>query len=110
MDTLTLTHSRLNYSTDYTIGLAFTDITTGECSVTELPLERLELELGRLQPVEVLVPAGGVVPAGTDRTITTLDPYWFEQDVAAQVANTEPRRQSNSSGTGTTLAAVARAR
>ena len=66
-------------------GLAFADITTGECSVTELPLERLELELGRLKPAEVLVPGAGAAPLEGNWPVTTLDAYWFEQDVAMRV-------------------------
>ena len=66
-------------------GLAFADITTGECSVTELPLERLELELGRLKPAEVLVPGAGAAPLEGSWPVTTLDAYWFEQDVAMRV-------------------------
>ncbi len=64
-------------------GLAFADITTGECSVTELPLEGLELELGRLKPAEVLVSNPASLPGVW--TATVLDAYWFEQDVAQQV-------------------------
>ncbi len=64
-------------------GLAFADITTGECSVTELPLERLELELGRLRPAEVLVSDPSSLPG--EWLATALDAYWFEQDVAQRV-------------------------
>ena len=39
-------------------GVAYADITTGEFAATELQLPELPLELGRLSPAEVLVPAG----------------------------------------------------
>ncbi len=38
--------------------LAYADITTGEFAATEVPLAQLPLELGRVSPAEVLVPAG----------------------------------------------------
>ena len=37
-------------------GLAYVDITTGEFATTQLPIDRLVLELERISPVEVLVP------------------------------------------------------
>ncbi len=38
-------------------GLSYADITTGEFASTQLPLAQLPLELGRVAPAEVLVPA-----------------------------------------------------
>jgi len=65
-------------------GLAYADITTGECAVSEMPIDRLECELARLQPAEVLAPDGTEwQPQGWP--VTGLDPYWFENDVAERL-------------------------
>jgi DNA mismatch repair protein MutS len=65
-------------------GLAYADITTGECAVSEMPIERLECELGRLQPAEVLAPEGEEPPFH-GWPATALDAYWFESDVALRL-------------------------
>ncbi|MQF65419.1 DNA mismatch repair protein MutS [SAR202 cluster bacterium AC-409-J13_OGT_754m] len=41
---------------DAEAGLAYIDITTGEYSTTQLPLDRLAEEINRLSPAEILVP------------------------------------------------------
>jgi DNA mismatch repair protein MutS len=47
-------------------GLAYVDISTGEFATTQLPRDKLWLELERLSPAEVLVPEGGGPPEGTE--------------------------------------------
>jgi DNA mismatch repair protein MutS len=74
-------------------GLAYVDITTGEFATTQLPLERVSLELERLSPAEVLVPgvpASGIVgpvmvsaPSG-DRHVTMLEPSSFGFEVCQE--------------------------
>ena len=48
-------------------GLAYIDITTGEFSATELPLQELPLELERIEAAEVLVPDSAGLPVWTDQ-------------------------------------------
>jgi len=48
-------------------GLAYIDITTGEFSATELPLQELPLELERIEAAEVLVPDSGELLVWTDQ-------------------------------------------
>ena len=48
-------------------GLAYIDITTGEFSATELPLQELPLELERIEAAEVLVPDSADFPVWTDQ-------------------------------------------
>ena len=65
-------------------GVAYADITTGEFAVAEMPCARLDCELARLQPAEVLVPEGEET-LSQSAPITPLDPYWFENDVAVRL-------------------------
>ena len=51
-------------------GLAYCDITTGEFAATQLPLEQLPLELGRVAPAEVLA------TETETRTIAIADASW----------------------------------
>ena len=51
-------------------GLAYADITTGEFAATQLPLEQLPLELGRIAPAEVLATEADAL------TIATADAQW----------------------------------
>ena len=41
---------------DDQVGLAYVDVTTGEFGLSQMPEDRLPLELARLQPSEILVP------------------------------------------------------
>ena len=52
-------------------GLAYADITTGEFAATQLPLEQLPLELGRIAPAEVLATEADAL------TIATADAQWM---------------------------------
>jgi len=63
-------------------GLAYADISTGECAVTELPRSSLEAELGRLLPAELLLGHFDDMANGDLWPITRLDGYWYEYDVA----------------------------
>lgn len=66
-------------------GVAYADITTGEFAVSEMSSGRVECELARLQPAEVLVPEGEETPSQQGSPVTPLDPYWFEDDVALRL-------------------------
>jgi len=66
-------------------GLAYADISTGECAVTEVPRSSLEAELGRLLPAELLLSHFDDVANGDLWPITRLDGYWFEHDVAERL-------------------------
>ena len=75
------------YRDDEQAGLAYVDVTTGEFAVSQIPIDRLPLELARLQPSEVLTPDGETLPdfAGTDGNsipTTILDAAAFNPDVA----------------------------
>ena len=75
------------YSDDEQAGLAYVDVTTGEFAVAQIPIDRLPLELARLQPSEVLTPDGETLLdfAGTDGNsipTTALDAAAFNPDVA----------------------------
>ncbi|MDA1218256.1 MAG: DNA mismatch repair protein MutS [Chloroflexi bacterium] len=58
-----------------TAGLAYVDITTGEFATTQLPTDRLSLELERVSPAEVLVPDAsmtdnqGLALSSVDQTV-----------------------------------------
>ncbi len=74
-------------------GLAFTDITTGEFSTTQLRADEVEQELARLQPRECLIPEdmADVHPFADWRTLfpnlhlTPFPGYRFELEAARQV-------------------------
>jgi len=66
-------------------GIAYADISTGECAVTEVPLKELECELGRLNPAELLVAETDSRWGETQWSLTRLDDYWFEADVALRI-------------------------
>ena len=71
-------------------GLAYIDITTGEFSATELPLQELPLELERIEAAEVLVPDSGELPVWTDQRngnsyeLTPVESRTFHPDEARQ--------------------------
>jgi len=67
------------------VGLAFVDITTSEFHTTQLPLDRARTELERLRPSEVIAPRNAELDSvGLTDSITSLDGYWFELEVARQ--------------------------
>ena len=77
-------------------GLAYVDVTTGEFSAAQVTIDRLPLEIARIQPSEVLVPASQYssgddppslitvgITAGNPNLITTpVDAAAFNPDVA----------------------------
>ena len=66
-------------------GLAYVDITTSEFATTQIPLHRVVPELERLKPSEVITAESSELPdLGLAASVTRLDDYWFELDVARQ--------------------------
>ncbi len=65
-------------------GIAYVDITTSEFATTQLPADRVPPELERLQPSELLIPEGSDEYARLPFTITRLDDYWFDLEVAQE--------------------------
>jgi DNA mismatch repair protein MutS len=67
------------------VGLAYVDITTSEFATTQLPRARAITELERLSPSEIIAPRSAeLADLGLTDSITVLDDYWFEQEVARQ--------------------------
>ncbi len=58
--------------------VSYTDVTTGEFAVTELPLEALRAELTRLHPAEIIYPDNQTLPDGITGHLTTLPSWKFE--------------------------------
>jgi DNA mismatch repair protein MutS len=65
-------------------GIAYVDITTSEFATTQLPVERVMPELERLQPSEVLIPQDAYDYAQLPFTISRLDDYWFDLEIAQE--------------------------
>jgi len=66
-------------------GLAYVDITTAEFATTQLPADRLQTEVERLQPSEVLLPRGLDAPDSLQAgPVTAVDEYWFDLDTARE--------------------------
>lgn len=61
-----------------TASVSYTDVTTGEFAVTELPLEALRAELTRLHPAEIIFPDNHIFPDGITGHLTTLPSWKFE--------------------------------
>ena len=75
------------YSEESQAGLAYVDVTTGEFRAAQVSMERLPLEIARLQPSEVVVPAFEEPPvwiSACDASLntTSLDVASFNVDVA----------------------------
>jgi DNA mismatch repair protein MutS len=58
--------------------VSYTDVTTGEFAVTELPLEALRAELTRLHPAEIIHPDNQILPDGITGHLTALPAWKFE--------------------------------
>ncbi len=58
--------------------VSYTDVTTGEFAVTEIPLEALRAELTRLHPAEIIYPDNQILPDGVTGHITALPAWKFE--------------------------------
>jgi DNA mismatch repair protein MutS len=65
-------------------GIAYVDITTSEFATTQLPAERVMPELERLQPSELLIPEGAHDYAQLPFTMSRLDDYWFDLEIAQE--------------------------
>ncbi len=67
------------------VGIAYVDITTSEFATAQLPPHRLIPELERLKPSEVITAESAELPdLGLAASLTRLDDYWFETEVARQ--------------------------
>jgi len=58
--------------------VSYTDVTTGEFAVTELPLEALRAELTRLHPAEIIYAENQILPDNTTGHLTALPAWKFE--------------------------------
>jgi len=65
-------------------GIAYVDISTSEFATAQLPAERVLPELERLQPSEVLIPENADDYAHLPFTISRLDDYWFDTEIARE--------------------------
>jgi DNA mismatch repair protein MutS len=65
-------------------GIAYVDISTSEFATTALPFDRVFPELERLQPSEVLIPDDAEDYAQLPFTISRLDDYWFDLEIAQE--------------------------
>lgn len=65
-------------------GIAYVDITTSEFATTQLPVERVMPELERLQPSEVLISEHADNYTQLPFTLTRLDDYWFDSEIAQE--------------------------
>ena len=63
-------------------GIAYVDISTSEFATTQLPADRTLPELERLQPSEILISQNVEDYPPFPFTITQLDDYWFDFEVA----------------------------
>jgi len=65
-------------------GIAYVDISTSEFATTQLPLGRVMPELERLQPSEVVIAQDPTDYAQLTFTVSRIDDYWFDLDIAQQ--------------------------
>ncbi len=65
-------------------GLAYIDITTGEFAATQLPADRLESELLRLRPAEVILPRDSSFRPAFKAPVSEVEAYRFEPATAAE--------------------------
>jgi len=65
-------------------GIAYVDISTSEFATTQLPAERVMPELERLQPSEVLILEDAQDYAQLPFTISRLDDYWSDLEIAQE--------------------------
>ncbi len=68
---------------DDSAGMAYVDITTSDFAVTQLPLERVNAEIERLKPSEIITAEGWELPFSQHRfSISRLDNHHFETNRA----------------------------
>ncbi|HRK91205.1 MAG TPA: DNA mismatch repair protein MutS [Anaerolineales bacterium] len=72
-----------------TASVSYTDVTTGEFAVTELPLEALRAELTRLHPAEILYPDNQKLPDGIIGHSTPVPAWKFEPGKCNEVLLTQ---------------------
>ncbi len=65
-------------------GIAYVDISTSEFATTQLPAERVMPELERLQPSEVLISEDADDYPQLPFTVSRLDDYWSDLEVAQE--------------------------
>jgi DNA mismatch repair protein MutS len=68
---------------DKEAGIAYIDISTGEFAATQLPLERMNTELKRLNPSEIIT-GEGTGDIDIKAPVTRLDTYRFEYEIARE--------------------------
>ena len=67
------------------VGLAYVDITTSEFATAQVPFHRAVPELERLKPSEIITAeSSDLSDLGLAASVTRLDDYWFELEVACQ--------------------------
>jgi len=70
---------------DDAAGIAYVDITTTEFATTQVPFHRAVPELERLKPSEIITAESSELSGlGLAASVTRLDDYWFELEVARQ--------------------------
>jgi len=70
---------------DDAVGIAYVDITTSEFATTQVPSHRAVPELERLKPSEIITAESSELSdLGLAASVTRLDDYWFELEVAHQ--------------------------
>lgn len=72
-------------SSSITASVSYTDVTTGEFAVTELPLEALRAELTRLHPAEILYADNQTLPDGISGHLTKIPAWKFEPGKCTEV-------------------------
>jgi DNA mismatch repair protein MutS len=68
---------------DGVAGIAHVDITTSEFAATELPPERVNAELARLRPREIIAGEGSNLP-DLEVPVTRLEDHWFRPETATE--------------------------
>jgi DNA mismatch repair protein MutS len=74
-------------SDDIAAGIAYIDVTTGEFATTQLPLDRILLELDRLHPSEIIAPSGAdlsLLGPTHQAEVTRIDDFAFDIDTAGK--------------------------
>jgi DNA mismatch repair protein MutS len=66
-------------------GLSYVDVSAGDFATTQLPVERMMPELDRLQPSEILIPADADHDSRAQFTVTRLDGFWFDLEIAREI-------------------------
>ena len=83
-------------------GLAYIDITTSEFACTQIPIDKLNTEIERLDPAEIVTSEEAKLPRlELDVPINRIEPRWFDLDIA-QRALVEHFRVSTLDGYGCT--------